>query len=120
MTITDEARQIRSAVAKLRPDKRRRYGEQLRARILGWVAQVEADGGSEAECASFLGIRCWRFRTWRQQATGADRQPAGLALVPIETPAMLVASPLALIAPSGHRIEGLSLEQAVAALRELA
>jgi hypothetical protein len=50
MTITDEAKQIRAEVGKLRPDKRRRYGDDLRRRILDWVGRAEAAGVPESEC----------------------------------------------------------------------
>lgn len=43
-----------------------------------------------------------------------------VALVPIRVTPMPTGNVLALVAPSGHRIEGLTLEQAVALLRELA
>ena len=119
MKISDEARKLRDDVAKLRPDKRRRYGEALRARILDWVSRVEADGGSEVDCAKYLGIKTWRFRTWRQGlARSSSPELESLALVRIDTSA--IASQIAIVGPSGYRVEGLSAAQVVAILRELA
>ena len=121
MKITDEARKLRDDVAKLRPDKRRRYGEALRARILDWVSRVEADGGSEIDCSKFLGIKTWRFRTWRQSlARSSSVELESLALVPSDTSAIASQAPIAIVGPSGYRVEGLSFAQVIVVLRELA
>jgi hypothetical protein len=40
MTILDEGKTIRAEVAKLRPDKRRCYSDELQARILDWVGRA--------------------------------------------------------------------------------
>lgn len=119
MRITDEARELRNQVTKLRPDKRRRYGEDLRRRILHWIARVEAEGGSEIDCSKYLGIKTWRFRTWRQSEARKETTHESMALVPIDTSGMMP-SAIVLVAPSGYRIEGVSLTQVVALLRELA
>lgn len=147
MTLHDEGKQIRSEVSNLRPDKRRRYPMDLRRRILDWVARAKAAGKLESECGHALGVKTWRLRSWRKAAlpaaaTGKDMQtiaatPAlevadapmlevadasahdSLALVRIDVPELLP-SGLSIVAPSGYRVEGLSLEQAVTLLRELA
>jgi len=121
MTILEETKQIRNDVAKLRPDKRRRYPDELRRRILGWVARAMAAGQLESECSKAIGVKAWRFTMWRRleaSAARADGEP--LALVPIEVPSQPMGSVISLIAPSGYRVEGLSLEQVAALLRELA
>ena len=118
MTIADEGKQLKSEVAKLRPDKRRRYPGELRGRILDWVARAEVAGLPIYECGRMLGINTWRFQLWRQEVRGLEeKQP--LALVPIETPLPL-ASMVVVVAPSGHRVEGLSLQQVALLLQELA
>lgn len=120
MTIIDEAKQLRAEFAKLRPDKRRRYGDALKTRVLDWLVRSEANGGSELEASKLLGIKTWRIRTWRRNAAVVTaREPEQLALMPIAM-TMLTATTIVVVAPSGHRIEGLSLEQAVAVMRELA
>jgi len=121
MTILDEAKHLRTEVAKLRPDKRRRYPDELRQRILAWVARAVAAGQLESDCAKAIGVKTWRFTTWRRLAANAvtrDREP--LALVPIEVSAMPGGAGLSVVSPSGYRVEGLSLEQAATLLRELA
>lgn len=47
-------------------------------------------------------------------------EAAPLALVPIAVSGLVMGSPISLVAPSGYRVEGLSLEQVSALLRELA
>lgn len=124
MTLLEEAKQLRAEFGKLRPDKRRRYSETQKARVLDWLARSEAAGGTELEASKLLGIRTWRIRTWRREAAREPvvrepvRRPEPLALVPIAI-TMPTTTLLVVVAPSGYRIEGLSLEQAVAALREL-
>jgi hypothetical protein len=130
MTIDEEGKQLRNEITKLRPDKRRRYGAALRARILAWVDRAGASGIDEVECSRRLGVKTWRFIMWRRRVDLiAERQQveqappvehAPLALVPVEVPALLSASGITLVAPSGYRIEGLALDQAAALLRELA
>jgi len=128
MTILDEAKQLRSEIAKLRPDKRRRYPEELRQRILAWVARAVASGQLESDCSKAIGVKTWRFTTWRRleaSELARSREPQGpgrepLALVPIEVPMMPASAGLIVVSPSGYRVEGLSLEQATTLLRELA
>jgi len=133
MTPFDEGKLLRREVVKLRPDKRRRYPAELRQRILSWVDRVTDAGGTECECAKILGVKTWRFTAWRrwdareaqdaQRASEAPRaaaSPEPLALVPVEVPAFSMMPNPAIVTPAGYRIEGLSLEQMVAVLRELA
>lgn len=124
MTLLDETKQLRNEVAKLRPDKRRRYPDELRRRILSWVDRATDAGQLESACSKAIGVKTWRFTMWRKlearearEAT-AEREP--LALVPIAAPTLLMSSALCLVAPSGYRVEGLTLDQVAALLRELA
>jgi hypothetical protein len=119
MTILDEGKQIRSEVAKLRPDKRRRYPDGLRARILDWVGRATAAGMMECECSKAIGVKTWRFTLWRR-ASVAKPKDESLALVQIETPQIeFRPAGLSMVAPSGYRIEGLALAQVIVLLREL-
>lgn len=135
MTILDEGKLLRQEVAKLRPDKRRRYPDKLRARILDWVDRATAGGMTEPECSRFLGFKTWRFVMWRRKAmrhAALELEPAAaepapqvqeaepLALVPIEVVGLPMSAAITLVAPSGHRVEGLSLAQIAELLRELA
>jgi len=120
MTILEEGKQIRSEVAKLRPDKRRRYPDELRARILDWVGRATAGGMWEHECTKAIGVKTNRLTSWRRAAPARPKQKP-LALVQIETtPVELGSSGLSVVTSSGHRVEGLVLAQVVTLLRELA
>jgi len=116
MTIVDEGRSIRGEVARLRPDKRRRYSDELRRRILDWVSRAVASGMAESECSKALGVKTWRFRTWRRAAA---TEPQTLALVGVGTTTVAITA-VALVTPRGYRIEGLALDEVVGLLRELA
>jgi hypothetical protein len=116
MNILEEAKLIRNEVAKLRPDKRRRYPDELRARILEWVARATESGLLESECSRAIGVKSWRFTMWRRLPL-AKREP--MALVPIEAPPVAFAA-VSVISPSGLRVEGLGLDQVIQLLRELA
>jgi hypothetical protein len=122
MTLHDEERLLHREVSKLRADKRRRYPEELRRRILGWVERATEAGAQEHECAKAIGVKTWRFTMWRKREAREARDEVGpLALVPVEVPALAtVSEPVIVIAPSGYRIEGLSLMQLISLLRELA
>ena len=74
-----------------------------------------------------------RIRNWRQQGNAPVDTPVempleepvdvpdkALALVPIETASFAASGAVVLVAPSGHRVEGLTLDQVAALLRELA
>jgi hypothetical protein len=103
MTIIDEGKQLRSEVARLRTDRRRRYPDDLRRRILNWVGRAETSGMPIYECSKTLGIKTWRFQMWRRDGAWA-REVEPLAMVRVETPiAASTASGLAIVTPTGHR-----------------
>jgi hypothetical protein len=116
MTILDEGRLIRNEVAKLRPDKRRRYPDELRARILDWVTRAAASGVTESECSKAIGVKQWRFTMWRRLPL-AQRET--VALVRVETPSSPLAQ-MTVVTPTGIRVEGIGLDQVIRLLRELA
>jgi hypothetical protein len=121
MTILEEEKQLRSELAKLRPDKRRRYSNELRGRILSWVDRSVAEGTLETECSKSLRIKTWRFVMWRRaivREAPPKEMRSSLALVPIEP--LVASSGLVLVTPSGYRIEGLRLDHMASLLRELA
>src|SRR5689334_22073443 len=120
MTLYDEGKLLRREVDKLRPDKRRRYPKELRRRSLSWVERAMDVGMQEHECSKRVGVKTWRFTTWRRRAareesaeveTEATAETSGetapLALVPIEVPPLPTMVGVSLVTPSGYRIEGL-------------
>ena len=60
----------------------------------------------------------WRIASWQRQFAARGNETTSLALIQVEAPFSAVT--LVLIAASGYRVEGLSVAQLVAVLRELA
>ena len=90
-----------------------------------WVENAKQSGMNETDCSEALGIPMHRFEGWRaaerREAPAAPRETDAptVALVPVQTPSMIpVGVGLVFIGPRGCRVEGLSLEQAFALLRE--
>jgi hypothetical protein len=118
MKLSDETKQLRAEVAALHPGRGRKYPAELRWRILGWVDRELAAGSHEAACGLALGIPSHRFEEWRRRERERDADAVSATLVPVEVSGAL-AAPLTLTTPSGFRIEGLTLADAIAILRAL-
>jgi len=125
MTLSDEAKQLRIEVARLRPGRGRKYTPALRRRIVAWVERAKQSGMLETDCSHALGVPMHRFEMWREYERRdakkhEDPTPEEpVALVPVETPATIhMTAGLTFVSPGGSRIEGLTLEQAFALLRE--
>lgn len=116
MTLEEEGKRLRVELSRLGSLHGRRYTPGIRALILGWVDRAKREGISEAECGRRLGIPGRRFSEWRSLA----RREQAHDMVPVEvhdeeTPSL----GLMLVAPSGYRVDGLTVEQAIAMLRAL-
>jgi hypothetical protein len=120
MTVTDEGNLLRSEVLNLRPDKRRRYPDELRARILEWLTRATKSGWTDADCGKVLGIQTYRFQLWRREQRAAIQRQETTALVRVETEQVTSASSITLITPTSYRVEGLMFEELLRLLRELA
>ena len=84
---------------------------ELKARATAWIAEQRAEGRTVAALAAELGVAAGTILRWSR---GSVRAIVPVHVVPDET------SPaVAVVSPSGFRIEGLSLADAVRALREL-
>ena len=121
MTLQDEGRQLRGEISKLRSDRRRRYPDELRSRIVDWVVRAEASGIPRSQSVKILGMACvWRIANWQQRASEVAGEES-VALVRVDSPTnALVTSGLSLVTPTGYRVEGLAIEQLATLLRELA
>ena len=103
------------------------YPDELRARIAGWARRRIARGESVSGSALALALDRRTLSTWLQKhGDVADRvrraaDHAPVALMPVE---IVDASPaptttITLVSPSGYRLEGLTLDDAVRALARL-
>jgi len=83
----------------------------LKARATSWITEQRAQGRRVAELATELGLAPGTILRWSE---GGVR-----ALVPVQIIPERGATAVAIVSPSGFRIEGLALTDAVRALREL-
>lgn len=104
----------------------RRYARAERARLLEKARAHRAEGWSWARIGEALGLSGEQLRRWSAHAprncTPPPQGPKVGAVVPVTivpTPELREA-PVTLVAPSGWRIEGISVNAAVDLLRRLA
>lgn len=90
---------------------------ELRARAMAWAARRRAQGDGPAALAQALGVSTTTVRRWSQARSAVA--PVALRRVEVieEAPAERT---LTLVAPTGMRIEGLTVATAIAILRGLA
>ena len=106
------------------------YTDADRARLVSEVERLRADGQAIEPACRLAGISVKSYRKWRPEGVSAlaMRPVEVTALVPIAASAMsfvpsrppAITPALALVAPGGYRIEGLSIEAAAQLLRALA
>ncbi len=106
---------IREQVAAL---GRRRRGEripaELRAEIADYARGRRADGGRVREVAAETGVSPESIRRWTVRAKATE--PVAL---PVHVSRDEVCAQIAVVTPSGVRIEGLEVEQAAELARRL-
>jgi transposase-like protein len=125
MGLTTEGKKLRAEIAAMRPDRRRRYSPELRRRILDWVDRAVQEGANETACGKALGLPMHRFGMWRryeaERASAREPEAAEVALVPIEATvdALVRHGTLVLVTPRGYRVEGVTMTEVIAMLKEL-
>jgi transposase-like protein len=101
---------------------RARYTQEQRQEAVAYVRERQQQGAGIEEAAKELGMSTWTLSRWGSAARRAQQEPGRAALVPVEVkPARSMARAGALVVhgPGGVRVEGLSVEDAVALLRGL-
>jgi hypothetical protein len=120
MTLAEEGNRIRLEIVRLGDARARRYPPALQDKILDWVERSKQSGMGERECADMLDVPRKRFATWRAERAA----PSSKELVPVEVREereLLPFGPsIAFVAPSGFRVEGITLAEAMALLRAFA
>lgn len=96
----------------------KQYPTALRERATRWIRAQTAAGASLRAVASALGIHAESARRWNQAGAAAE---TSTALVPIEVIADEIrpTRTVAVISPAGFRVDGLSLIEAAALMREI-
>ena len=107
-----QAAQFRESVRQENPGKvsgRRQFTEAQRLEAVGYLARRRREGASVGAIAEELGLGKTTLERWRSRGSGFVR----IETVPDQ------ASAVSLVSPSGYRLEGLSVEQAVGLLSRL-
>jgi hypothetical protein len=113
--IDHEARAIRGELAARDRGRGKRYPEALRARVTAWLRRQVSSGAAIQAAAAIIEFDNETARRWLRASS-----PPATALVPVE----VVAAPdarraVSVVSPTGYRIDGLTLEEAVVLLRRL-
>jgi hypothetical protein len=128
MTISDEAKQIRDEVAKVRPGRGRKYTRAFQERVVAWYERAQKTM-HVSECSKAIGIPVVRLEKWcdAKQWRAATRVPApevpkpspATSMIPVTIRDDLPFGPsISFATPIGYRIDGLTLEQAIGLLRK--
>jgi len=110
-----QASSLRVAVASHEPARGKRYPAELKARVVEFARARRSEGASWGEISADLGVAFETVRRWCLAAGARSSH----ALVPVHVVPERVERLVSVASPSGYRIEGLTLPDAVAALREL-
>lgn len=84
---------------------------ELKFRVCSWIRTRRAAGRTVAELAAELGISAGTVLRWSNDAVRA--------IVPVHVVPDATVATVAVVSPTGFRVEGLSLADAVRVLREL-
>jgi hypothetical protein len=95
-----------------------RYPRELQAEIVAAVESRRADGHSWDVLTAELAIPYQTLRRWTAKANPKPRVDGPVAMRPVEVVERGSGS-LVLVAPSGIRVEGASVEEIVALIRAL-
>jgi len=88
----------------------RRYPADVRGRVVAWMASERAGGRSWSALSDELGIPATTLMRW-------SSLPRALPVV-VEAQRSSLSSVVSMVSPSGWRIEGVTLDQALALLGE--
>lgn len=107
----DDGRNLRRELDRIGIRRGRCVPAALKRRAGAWLAEQRRNGRSVAELAGELGLAVGTVLRW---SAGGGRALVPVRVVPEET-----RQAVAVVSPSGFRIEGLSLLEAARVLREL-
>jgi predicted transcriptional regulator len=108
----DEARFLRGELGRIGTRRGRCVPPQIKARASAWLRAQRSAGRTVAELAVELGVAAGTVLRWSNEAVRA--------IVPVHVvPDASGGERVAVVSPSGFRIESVTLEDAVRVLREL-
>jgi hypothetical protein len=111
------ARELRRRVARLKRDRPGfRFSSELRGAITEWVAEQRARGVWWCDLSRAIGVSAETLKRW-----AAPRTPdAAAAMLPVEVIDAPPTGTVTLVSPTGLRLEGVAIADAIAILQGLA
>ena len=113
--MTSTAASLRNAIRAHGPSRGKRYDEPLKSRVIAYVRSRREQEVSFAEIAAELGLCFETVRRWCQ----VPEQRVSTAMLPVRVVGERRERTVSVASEAGFRIEGLTLHEAVAALRAL-
>jgi hypothetical protein len=111
-----EGRELRRRMSRLKRDRPGfRFSPTLRAEITTWVAKQRERGTWWCDLSRAIGVPEETLKRW-----AAPRPTGGATLLPVEVIDAPPAGTVTLVSPTGLRIEGVAIADAIAILRGLA
>lgn len=110
-----DPRELRRELSEHEGGVGRRYPAALKQQATEYASERHAAGARFITIAQELGIPTSTLVRW---CDGTTTQPSATALVPVEVISPSSSS-ITLVSPSGFRLEGLELDDAIAAMRAL-
>jgi DNA-binding transcriptional regulator YiaG len=101
-----------------------RFDEVFRTEAVAYVRARQAQGATQEMAAKELGMSSWTLSRWHQQrpvalASAGSGGEQGLAFRPVALKRETAAGGLVVHGPGGVRVEGVTLQQVAALLKEL-
>lgn len=110
-----DARELRRRIARLKRDRPGfRFSAALRAEITEWVTAQRERGAWWCDLSRALGVSTETLTRW------AAARRDGAAMLPVDVVDAPPIGTVTLVAPTGLRIEGVSIDAAIAILRGIA
>jgi hypothetical protein len=111
-----EGRELRRRVARLKRERPGfRFSRALRAEITAWVVEQRGRGAWWCDLSRTIGVPARTLKRW-----SAASSTASAAMLPVEVIDAPPPGTVTLVSPTGLRIEGVAIADAIAILRGLA
>jgi transposase-like protein len=112
-----ELRDLRHHLGAIPRGRGRRFPAALRERVIAWTAARRTRGAGWRELARELGVPAGTLQRW---LTPRPERAPPVALRPVAVTDEPARQPLTIVAPSGLRLEGVTIADVIAILRGLA
>ena len=121
----DQLEKLRSRIDDVphNADGRRRYTAPLKRDLIAYARARQAEGWMQRQIANALGVSkatlcCWVGKGEKRAAASAKSKASRIKSVVVTSPTSRPSSPVLVLA-SGHRIEGLSVQQLITMVKAL-